>query len=867
MSSPFKIFRRHEKLLMVVATGLAMISFVFLGAIGDNPSNMPTTLVVLLVASLAGCIGWLIGLQAEKSSEWGISGIIIGALLGMLITVYTKEANAVAIGSGGLTSTEISELRNQRIIANRFMQAAVQQSGQLNPQAAEPYMFGFFSRREISIEDLVLGELLRKEADELGVVITDDAVTDLIKKASSDKMTADAFSKIRNNLAPTGGKVTEKQLLESIKSEMKANEARKLLFTQSQLTLENYWDFYEKVSVRQSAEVAAIPVSSFIDETAEPIESELQELFIAHRGNIPNFNEEGRSAEGRPGFLQPRRIKLGYLEAVYEEIEPLAGTVTDEEIQKEYEERYLRQMPAEQPASNEDLLNSGPLIPEMKLPKLDAKPEAKEDAEKTEPETTDAPKSDSDKPAAESKEEMKKDAEVKDPAVEETEKPEKSEEAKPEAIDEADKTEAKEENSTSFMLNSSKLQTVAFFQEETAEEAKPDDAEAKPQADEEKPAAEVKPAAEEKPAAEATGVVPPAPEDQVRPLDDDLKMELRDDILRRKTQTEIQKRIGAAFDFLSRISYNMLLENESENYITLEEAKKQIAEYAEKSNLVYIETPLLSQQEMRISEDYPIGLAVTALGNRQLVTNDLFQTAPTNLYTVNRADRFTTDSAFAYWKLEDKEAYSPETMEDEAVREQVIKAWRLQQALPKAQARADELAKKAKSEEADSMSKLLAETTVTGTEGGLFIEVRETGDFTWMQRSSAAPTGLGQEQPARPSVIPGVEDAGERFFKTVFNELSAKDVGVAPNRDNSVLYVTRIKERYPSNDAEVAKLRESFLSDMQTRERTKQLMRQITGQDMPDTYSMMEYQEYSETYVDWSRKLMDKYNVEIYQES
>ena len=115
-----------------------------------------------------------------------------------------------------------------------------------------------------------------------------------------------------------------------------------------------------------------MPVSSFIDEEAEPKEADLVQLFAANRNNIPNYDEQGRLDEGRPGFLQPRRIKVGYLEAVYEDIEPLVGEVTDEEIQKEYEEKYLRQMPADPPPSNTDLLNSGPLIPKMELPKEEA---------------------------------------------------------------------------------------------------------------------------------------------------------------------------------------------------------------------------------------------------------------------------------------------------------------------------------------------------------------------------------------------------------------------------------------------------------------------------------------------------------------
>ena len=95
-----------------------------------------------------------------------------------------------------------------------------------------------------------------------------------------------------------------------------------------------------------------------------------------------------------------------------------------------------------------------------------------------------------------------------------------------------------------------------------------------------------------------------------------------------------------------------------------------------------------------------------------------FSSAPTNLYSVNRADRFTTDSSFAYWKLEDKEAYSPQSLEDEAIRKEVIDAWRQQQAIPLAKARAEELVKLISAAEDKSMSEVLGEVSVTGEEGG-----------------------------------------------------------------------------------------------------------------------------------------------------
>src|SRR5262245_1228267 len=94
MSSPFSIFRRHQRVLMVAVTVLAMISFVLVGAV-SHAREMPPSLGVLFFAAVVGGIAGIFGLSYGKATEYASLGAIFAALLGMLIIVNTREPVAV----------------------------------------------------------------------------------------------------------------------------------------------------------------------------------------------------------------------------------------------------------------------------------------------------------------------------------------------------------------------------------------------------------------------------------------------------------------------------------------------------------------------------------------------------------------------------------------------------------------------------------------------------------------------------------------------------------------------------------------------------------------------------------------------------
>ena len=134
------------------------------------------------------------------------------------------------------------------------------------------------------------------------------------------------------------------------------------------------------------------------------------------------------------------------------------------------------------------------------------------------------------------------------------------------------------------------------------------------------------------------------------------------------------------------------------------------------------------------------------------------------------------------------------------VREQVIAAWKMKQALPLAQAEAEQMAKQAR-EAGKPLGEVFPESADT---------VISTSQFSWMTRGSM-PGGMG----GRPMLSPvnGIADnqpvnvsgAGNEFMRSIFG-LDVGQVGTATNEPQAFVYVVRIE----SEDLSEEDRREAF---------------------------------------------------------
>jgi hypothetical protein len=144
---------------------------------------------------------------------------------------------------------------------------------------------------------------------------------------------------------------------------------------------------------------------------------------------------------------------------------------------------------------------------------------------------------------------------------------------------------------------------------------------------------------------------------------------------------------------------------------------------------------------------------------------------------------------YLFWKVEEREAYVP-LLED--IRDEVVDAWKQQQAMQLAASAAEDLVNRVNANIDDPWSLALSEA-----EQSLIIE---TNPFTWM-------TALGGQP--RLSNVPALRDVvGGEFMRRVFSA-SAGQFVVAPNAGHTIYYACRIVQFSPSE----AELHERFNAD------------------------------------------------------
>lgn len=391
MSSPFSLFRKHQGILMVVLIGLAMLSFVVLGMVqqASDFSKMPPVAIIAFLGVAAGALAWVYGLQSHKSGEYGTIGLIAGVAIGLVVTLTSTKPVAFKFEGGSLSEEEFELARSYRMNANAFISTALMRTNEDNDLFTDPRFSRFayqmmerglfqYHTSDANDQEVMIAELLRREADRLGIRVSDEAVLAHLSKVTDNKLTSKLFEEIRKDLRVSSGSgLTEREVFDSIAAELKAAEAAEILYfhtkpsapfgSDSQLARlagpialppQAKWEITKQLEVWQRAEIARVPVEEFMNQKAEPTEDALQALFQDCRSNPPNVSADGRQfVEGRPGFFQPPRIQMAYLEADLEKVHAkVTASITDAAIKARFDEER-----AKAPAT-------GPLLPELNLP-------------------------------------------------------------------------------------------------------------------------------------------------------------------------------------------------------------------------------------------------------------------------------------------------------------------------------------------------------------------------------------------------------------------------------------------------------------------------------------------------------------------
>ncbi|MFV1965014.1 MAG: hypothetical protein ACC628_06295 [Pirellulaceae bacterium] len=691
----------------------------------------------------------------------------------------TENAVVVSWSGGELRESDFMSLRRNRAMVAGFLDGIVRQATAQNGYPRVPRLAASSSE-----EDIVRTLVLAQEARKAGLSVSKDAILDYLEQLGAELIPRNQIGVIFNDTLGTGhnkdriSRMTEQQLFEVLRTELLAQNYMLMihpnLFLNRGETLSPYaaWQYHLQLNRRVKAEIVPLNVADYADRVGEPTKEEIRALFDEGKDRYPDPDSP------EPGFKRRRKIAFQFVVADFDQLVerdmPAAReAVTDEEIQAHYQsnkERYQElDLPTEKAPPAEGAA--------AEKPASDGQEKVTPVSDEKEPVET--PKTADEKPPAEtSKPPSEKpsnptsgvratsdrvfvslvQAENNEPAGDSPEPPEKSEPS----------TEGTTEESAPV----DKVDTA-----ESAEKTTPKEAKA---------------ASDEK---------------KYKPLDEELRGEIREELARSKALGTAQKEMDRLLAEIRKVveDYGKGLRiaranetgSDSDDLESFEE--EHAFDMTELANQVRSEfkglvaEPLITvDQTPRVDvlsvQDLEIGKAFEQVEfawppQRQHFYQVAFED-DVPLYRPARIRSEARNKYFVYWKIAEQDASVPEY--DEA-REEVTNAWKQRAALSEAKKTAEELLAKLQG------NAVLQEVAVEVL--GEKAEVTQTNEFSWMSTGFSA-AGMGQPGLSH---IEGVEGVNDRFMKSVF-ALDVGEAGVAVNQPETIVYVVRILSDAPGDE-------------------------------------------------------------------
>lgn len=348
MASPFRVFRKHEKLLLVTAGLVAIFVFV----IGDA--------IMSLVGSGGG---------AKRTNP------------------------VVATWNGGeLKESEVQSATMMRNIARNFLGEAAQKG--YNVTLTQPKVGILqnliFPQQEIDRDSTILIRLLADKAREQGFVVDNEAINHYLTQLTQGKVSNPELGEILRKYN-AGRRVSHEMLFESLRTEMLAVQfVSAYLRGGGTLTPAQLWGPWKNLNDLITVETMAVPVDDLVENVEEPTDEQLRQFYEEHKDRVDRpVQIAGRNVESpTPGFMTPAKVRLQYLVGDFDAfVDRIREEITDKEVKDYYEankeqfvltelarpadappENGLGQGDALPPAPEPGATGGSPLHPEGKAP-------------------------------------------------------------------------------------------------------------------------------------------------------------------------------------------------------------------------------------------------------------------------------------------------------------------------------------------------------------------------------------------------------------------------------------------------------------------------------------------------------------------
>ena len=175
-------------------------------------------------------------------------------------------------------------------------------------------------------ESLVNSWLLAHYAQQLGIVVSDDAINSFLQAETMDRVTSEEMQEVFQHAGLSAG-----QFFILLRQELLAMKVQELFQPSLRAaTPAERWDYFNRINRYATIEAVAVPVADYVGKVANPTEEELKTFFEENKERIAMPDSP------KPGFHQPQRIALQYVKA---DVEKFADpkTITDQQVQERYE--------------------------------------------------------------------------------------------------------------------------------------------------------------------------------------------------------------------------------------------------------------------------------------------------------------------------------------------------------------------------------------------------------------------------------------------------------------------------------------------------------------------------------------------------
>lgn len=176
-------------------------------------------------------------------------------------------------------------------------------------------------------KDLLEFLLWQKKANDLGITFDDDQVSELIKSEFYQRLTSEDSKAVEDGMRGKRG-YSPATLKLALAEEFKVRAAQVVIMGSTvarpaaRLTDApyDYYKLYQELCSTGRFGLITVPVENYLSQvTGEPTDKELRDLFNANKGNEPH------PAQVRPGFKEPRKVKIEWIEVKGDEAFYKAG--------------------------------------------------------------------------------------------------------------------------------------------------------------------------------------------------------------------------------------------------------------------------------------------------------------------------------------------------------------------------------------------------------------------------------------------------------------------------------------------------------------------------------------------------------------